>query len=115
MLFRSGDYEIGSTLCLSMSPEGESGMTTTELLRPVTGPKALELYPFQTEAIESLRVAARSGNRRIILCAPTGSGKTEMAIHLIQEAQRKGSKVTFVVDGISLAEQTSARLVVLWH
>ena len=85
-------------------------MTTTELLRPVTGPKALELYPFQTEAIESLRVAARSGNRRIILCAPTGSGKTEMAIHLIQEAQRKGSKVTFVVDGISLAEQTSARL-----
>ena len=83
---------------------------TTELLRPVVGPKALELYPFQAEAIESLRVAARSGNRRIILCAPTGSGKTEMAIHLIQEAQRKGSKVTFVVDGISLAEQTSARL-----
>ena len=83
---------------------------TTELLRPVVGPKALELYPYQVEAIESLRVAARSGNQRIILCAPTGSGKTEMAIHLIQEAQRKGSRVTFVVDGISLAEQTSARL-----
>ena len=33
-----------------------------------------------------------------------------MAIHLIQEAQAKGSRVTFVVDGISLAEQTSARL-----
>ena len=83
---------------------------TTDLLRPVTGPKALELYPFQTEAIESTRVEARSGNQRIILCSPTGSGKTEMAIHLIQEAQRKGSRVVFVVDGISLAEQTSARL-----
>ena len=35
---------------------------------------------------------------------------TEMAVHLIQEAQAKGSRVTFVVDGISLAEQTSARL-----
>ena len=83
---------------------------TTDLLRPVTGPKSLDLWPFQTEAIESLRVTARSGNKRIILCAPTGSGKTEMAIHLIQEAQRKDSRVTFVVDGISLAEQTSARL-----
>ena len=83
---------------------------TTDLLRPVTGPKALDLWAFQTEAIESLRVTARSGNKRIILCAPTGSGKTEMAIHLIQEAQRKDSRVTFVVDGISLAEQTSARL-----
>ena len=75
-----------------------------------SGPKALELYPFQTEAIESLRVVLRSGYRRVILCAPTGSGKTEMAVHLIQEAQAKGSRVTFVVDGISLAEQTSARL-----
>ena len=33
---------------------------TTELLRPVAGPKSLSLYPYQAEAIESLRVA-RSG------------------------------------------------------
>ena len=83
---------------------------TTELLRPVIAPNVLSLWPFQEEAIESLQVASRSGKRRIILCAPTGSGKTEMAIHLIQEAQREGSKVTFVVDGISLAKQTSNRL-----
>ena len=51
---------------------------TTELLRPVTSARALELYPFQTEAIESLRVAARSGNRRIILCAPT---TLQMQVH----------------------------------
>ena len=53
---------------------------TTELLRPLTGPKTLDLRLYQTETIESLRVAARSGFQRIILCAPTGSGKTEMAI-----------------------------------
>ena len=63
---------------------------TTEILRPVAVPKSLSLYPFQTEAIESLRVAARAGHHRIILCSPTGSGKTEMAIHLIQEAQAQG-------------------------
>ena len=83
---------------------------TLELLRPFTSHKTLSLYPFQEEAIESLRVVLRSGKQRVILCAPTGSGKTEMAIHLIQEAQAKGSRVTFVVDGISLAKQTSDRL-----
>ena len=83
---------------------------TTELLRPFAGPKVLILWPFRGDAIESLRVVLQSGYRRVILCAPTGSGKTEMAAHLIQEAQAKGSRVTFVVDGISLAEQTSARL-----
>ena len=80
---------------------------TTELLRPFAGPKVLSLWRFQEEAIDMLRVVLRSGKRRIILCAPTGSGKTEMAIHLIQEAQAKGSRVTFVVDGISLTEQTN--------
>ena len=30
---------------------------TTEILRPVSGPKSLSLYPYQAEAIESLRVA----------------------------------------------------------
>ena len=57
-----------------------------------------------------LRAVLRSGKRRVILCAPTGGGKTEMSIHLIQAAQAMGSRVTFVVDGISLAKQTSARL-----
>ena len=83
---------------------------TTELLRPVTCPKTLDLWPFQEAAIEMLRAVLRSGKRRVILCAPTGSGKTEMSIHLIQAAQAMGSRVTFVVDGIPLAKQTSDRL-----
>ena len=73
---------------------------TTELLRPFAGPKVLSLWRFQEEAIDMLRVVLRSGKRRIILCAPTGSGKTEMAIHLIQEAQAKGSRVTLASYGI---------------
>ena len=50
------------------------------------------------------------GDGQFLLGDFTVTHNTEMAIHLIQEAQRKGSRVTFVVDGISLAEQTSARL-----
>ena len=87
---------------------------TTELLRPITGPKSLDLRPYQVEAIESLRVAARSGNRRIILCAPTGSGKTEMAVHLIQEALSKGSRVTFCCGRHLFGRADQCPAIVLW-
>ena len=70
----------------------------------------LELRPYQEAAIEGLRHSFRQGNKRVILCAPTGAGKTEMAICLIQEANRKGSKVVFVADRIALVDQTSKRL-----
>ena len=78
---------------------------------------ALELWDYQTAAIDQLRTALKQGHKRPILCAPTGSGKTEMAIHLIQEAARKGSKVAFVADRRSLVKQTSRRLTDygVWH
>ena len=82
-------------------------MTTASLFQPNS--KSLELRPYQVDSIQGLRSALRQGYRRIILCAPTGSGKTEMAIQLVQEAQAKGSRVTFVVDGIPLVKQTSDR------
>ena len=81
-------------------------MTIASLLEPT---QTLDLRPYQVHSIEELREALRQGYRRIILCAPTGSGKTEMAIHLIQEAQAKGRRVTFVVDSIPLVKQTSDR------
>ena len=69
----------------------------------------LQLYPYQTDAIESLRVGLRRGVKRQILCAPTGSGKTEMATYLIQEVHEKGKRATFVVDRRTLVDQTSQR------
>ena len=70
----------------------------------------LQLRPYQVEAINGLRKRLSAGDKRVILCAPTGSGKTEMAMHLIQEADHKGSKVAFVADRVTLVEQTSKRL-----
>ena len=69
----------------------------------------LQLRPYQVEAINGLRKRLAAGDKRVILCAPTGSGKTEMALHLIQEAQRKESRVAFVADRRELVKQTSKR------
>ena len=85
-------------------------MTTLPLIPEPQVEGKLQLYPFQLVAIEDTRVAARAGHRRQILCAPTGSGKTEMAIHLIQEALARDSRVAFIADSIPLVEQTSKRL-----
>ena len=73
-------------------------------------PKTLELRPLQSEAIDAVRNGLRQGHKRQILCAPTGFGKTEVAIRLIQEAHAKGSRVAFVCDRITLVDQTSERL-----
>ena len=71
---------------------------------------SLDLRDYQRAAIDDLRSGLRDGHQRQILCAPTGSGKTEMAIHLIQEALAKRSRVLFICDRRILVEQTSQRL-----
>lgn len=67
----------------------------------------MELYDYQSRAVEALRDNIRSGIKRQILCAPTGSGKTVIATHMIGEAARRGSRAIFVCDRIALIDQTS--------
>ena len=69
----------------------------------------LSLYPFQVASIDALLDGFRKGHKRQILCAPTGSGKTEMACHLIMEAMKKDRRVAFVCDRRVLVDQTSQR------
>jgi len=68
----------------------------------------LELRPYQSAAIQSLREGVRTGHKRQILAAPTGSGKTVCAAHLMQEAAKKYSRAVFVCDRVALVDQTSA-------
>ena len=51
----------------------------------------------------------RRGLRRQVLCAPTGAGKTETAMALVQAVNAKGSTVDFVCDRRALVRQTSRR------
>lgn len=64
------------------------------------------LRPYQADAIDAVRETVRQGVRRICLQAPTGSGKTMIAAKISALAREKKNKVAFVVDAISLVDQS---------
>ncbi len=70
----------------------------------------LALRPLQVDTLEALREAFRQGHRRTLLYAPTGFGKTEMAIALMKGAHDKQKRAAMVLDRIVLCNQTSERL-----
>lgn len=63
---------------------------------------------YQVPAFTSMREAIRSGARAIFVNAPTGSGKTVIASALMEMVVEKGNRANFVVDRLSLIDQTSA-------
>lgn len=69
----------------------------------------LELYPYQSEAVQALRLALAGGALRVMLYSPTGSGKTEMALAIIHGALAKGKRAAFLCNRIHLVEQASRR------
>lgn len=71
--------------------------------------REIALRPYQEDAVEKLRNGIRQGCRRQILVAPTAFGKTECAAHIIQQSQQKGATAWFIVDRVSLIDQTSER------
>lgn len=64
------------------------------------------LRPHQEKAIHLLRQSLQSGKRRPMLQAPVGFGKTIVAANIAKSAQAKGKRVLFIVDAISLVDQT---------
>jgi len=65
------------------------------------------LRPHQSHAIELLRHSFRNGHRTPLLQASTGFGKTLVSVDIIKSALEKGKRVLFVVDRITLIDQTS--------
>lgn len=65
------------------------------------------LRPFQTAAHEALRQGVREGHRRQLIMAPTGAGKTILAMNVINETLKKGNRAMFVCDRKTLIAQTS--------
>ena len=57
-----------------------------------------------------MRDAIRQGNRRVILCAPTGAGKTVIFSSMVRSALAKGNNVLIVTDRVELLTQTDGAL-----
>ncbi|HOX27341.1 MAG TPA: DEAD/DEAH box helicase family protein [Candidatus Krumholzibacteria bacterium] len=69
----------------------------------------LKLREHQETVLDKLR-EAMSYHRSVILYGPTGFGKTECAISIMQAVRAKGRKAAMVLDRIVLCDQTSKRL-----
>lgn len=75
-----------------------------------TSAQAISLRPYQAAAIDGLRSAIGRGKKRVLLCLPTGGGKTTVAAEVIRGAVAKGRRVFFLAHRRELIDQCSKRL-----
>ena len=66
-----------------------------------------KLHAFQALAHESIRKAAKEAHRCIMLMAPTGAGKTILALNVVKQTVDKGNRALFLCDRKTLIAQTS--------
>ncbi len=67
------------------------------------------LHPPQVKILDCLKASVRSGKRRPLVMAPTGSGKTVLAAHVVAGALAKRNRVAFLVPLVNLVDQTFTR------
>jgi DNA repair protein RadD len=70
----------------------------------------LSLRKHQAEAVELLRQGFKNGQMRQLFVAPTGAGKTELSIAMMEAVLQKGKRAGMILDRITLCDQTSQRL-----
>ena len=70
----------------------------------------LRLFDYQQRAVDQLREAMQQGKNRVVLCIPTGGGKTECAAQIVREAIAKGKRILCLVERKTLAVQLYERL-----
>jgi superfamily II DNA or RNA helicase len=65
-----------------------------------------ELRAFQARTIDAVGQAFRQGHRHIMVCAPTGAGKTLIGLKMIALANERGHRGMFICDRVELITQT---------
>jgi superfamily II DNA or RNA helicase len=70
----------------------------------------LSLRGYQQKSFAEVRQHIREGKKRILLVAPTGSGKTVTSSHLIAGAHKKGNEAMFLAHRREIIYQTADKL-----
>lgn len=70
----------------------------------------ISLRPYQHEAIEAVRAAAKRGVRRPLIGLPTGTGKTVVFSAIVQAAAKKGSRCLILAHRDELLTQSEEKL-----
>jgi len=70
----------------------------------------MNLRPYQIKAIEDIRHHFSRGKKRVLLVAPTGSGKTLIASSIMQKANERSNFNLFVAHRRELVMQCSRKL-----
>lgn len=70
----------------------------------------LVLRDHQADVVEKLRQGFADGHQCQLLYAPTGFGKTEVAMHIMSEVAKNYKRAAMILDRIVLVEQTSLRM-----
>ncbi len=75
------------------------------------------LRPYQHDAVERIRNSYRAGSRRVLLTAPTGSGKTVIFSYVVSGALARGSRVLVIVHRVELVKDFAKAFAVqsLWR
>src|SRR3954471_21872732 len=75
------------------------------------GPRsALSLRPYQADVIARFWAAIDAGKRRVLIVAPTGAGKTVLAVSIILDALVQKGRVQFLAHRRELIVQASRKL-----
>ena len=70
----------------------------------------LVLREHQLGVVDALRQGFRDGHRTQLLYAPTGFGKTEVAIHLMKATAEKYNRAAMILDRIVSVSYTHLTL-----
>lgn len=70
----------------------------------------IELRNYQKESISELRKNILNGIKKMILCAPTGSGKTVMFTYMVARAIERSRKCLIITDRTELLTQAGGTL-----
>lgn len=66
----------------------------------------MQLRPYQQRAISELRDAIKEGHKRLILCAPTGAGKTVMFSFMVSSHLIRGGDALIATDRTEIMLQS---------